>query len=540
MTKIASFICSYSLLAWFTFPGAPIAQASSLTLPSIWSDHATIQADSRVAVWGHAEPAVHVTVTFTDTTGKDLGHFTAVTGTTGKWSGVLLPLSAGTQGQVEVKTETGEKALVRDVLVGEVWLASGQSNMSYNISGKLFRPSNTEETAETEANCVVAEKEAGAVKPSIRIFQAMGNGVSEPLDDVRGKWIIATPDNVIQYSAVAWNFGVALNNELHKPVGLIISATGGTPVEAWMPTYAIKATAAGRSILARYDKSMSTYSPDAERANNAATDAWRKANPTPQLQEFNKASRPPVLFSPHAGLNPSMQYNALIHGLEPYTIKGVIWFQADGNEAHPLEYSELIQTMIQTWRSEWSAQLPFYYVEMNNMRDTPQTHPVQYNNLSLIREQQQGALSLPAVGVVASIDLGTMNAHFPNKKPVGERLANMALKEVYHQPGPTLVNSPQFKSFQIKGNTIRIHLDYTEGLRVHNGGDIKGFAIRGTNGDWEWANARFDGKDILLWNEHISNPAAARYAWAMFPIISIENEANLPLRPFRTDSDSPM
>jgi sialate O-acetylesterase len=538
--KTARIFCSVVVLAQAALSVAQVAHPAGLSLPSVWSDHAMVQADSRIAVWGHAGPGARVTVTFTDAASKDLGHFTATVDGTGKWSGQLPRLSAGTQGQVDVKASTGESTSVQDVLVGEVWLASGQSNMSYNISGTLFKPANAEEAAETQSNCEIAEKEAASADPPIRIFQSTGVGVPEPLEDVKGKWVLATADNVIQYSAVAWNFGVALHRALHEPVGLIISATGGTPVEAWMPMYAVQATQAGRAILARYDKSMAAYSPDAEKANAAALDAWRKANTTPELQEMNKASRPPVLFSPHAGQNPSRQYNALIHGLEPYTVKGVIWFQADGNEAHPFEYSELIQAMIKTWRSEWNAELPFYYVEMNNMRHQPQVDPVEFNNLSIIREQQQGALTLPKVGVVTAVDLGTVNAHFPNKKPVGERLANMALKEVYHQPGHPLVNSPQYRDYKIEGNKIRIHLDYADGLRVRSGGEIKGFAIRGRKGDWEWANASFDGTDILLWNAKISKPIAARYAWAMYPVISVENQAGLPLRPFRTDTYSAM
>jgi len=529
----------YRISIWMALAAfTTIARADDLSLPSIFSDHALLQAGKGIAIWGHAGAGAQVTVKFLDGNGASQGQFVATADAKGKWSGQLPAMKPGAAGQIEIDSDKGEKKIIQDVLVGEVWLASGQSNMSYNISGKIYPPVNADEAALTATNCQVAQKEAAAANPPIRIFEATGRGVPEPLDDVKGVWVLATADNVIDYSAVAWNFGVALQNALHEPIGLVISAVGGTPVETWMSMDTVKSTKAGQAILDRYNKAMLTYSREKEKANNAAWSAWRTANPTRELQDQNKQTRPPILFSPHAGGNPAMQYNALIHGLQPYTIKGVIWFQADGNQAHPYEYSELIQAMIKEWRAEWNDELPFYYVEMNNMRDKLQVNPVQSNDLSIIREQQEGALNLPKVGVVASIDLGTQNAHFPNKKPVGERLANLALKEVYNQPGLTLVNSPQYKNFQVEGNKVRVRFDYADGLRVRGGGDIKGFAVRGDKGDWVWANGSFDGTDILLWNDQVPSPTAVRYAWALFPLISIENKAGLPLRPFRTDKDS--
>jgi sialate O-acetylesterase len=225
----------------------------------------------------------------------------------------------------------------------------------------------------------------------------------------------------------------------------------------------------------------------------------------------------------------------MIHGLEPYTLRGILWFQADGNASHPAEYSELFQALIREWRADWHEQLPFYFVEMNNTHAVQQT-PVELNNLCLIREQQHGALQLPGVGMAAAIDLGNGNPHFPNKRAVGQRLAALALHNVYGQPGQP--NSPIFRSFKIEGNKVRLSFDDATGLRARAGGEVKGFAIRGASGDWVWAAGKIVGEQILVWSDAIPSPVAVRYAWAQNPIISIENAAGLPLYPFRTDRES--
>jgi sialate O-acetylesterase len=253
------------------------------------------------------------------------------------------------------------------------------------------------------------------------------------------------------------------------------------------------------------------------------------------LQAQNMKTKPKTPFSSTGSGVPGRLYNRMIYGLEPYTLRGIIWFQADGNNPFPAEYSDMFQALIKEWRVEWKEELPFYFVEMNNM-GIPQDKPVQGGPLPFIREQQHGALLLPGVGMVAAIDVGTTNAHFPNKKPVGERLAGLALRDCYGQPGP--VESPIFKSFAIEGNKVRLKFDHAEGLRVRGGGELKGFAIRGSTGAWVWATGRVDGQDIVVGSDAIPAPASVRYAWAWNPVTSVENGAGLPLFPFRTDTEN--
>jgi len=239
-------------------------------------------------------------------------------------------------------------------------------------------------------------------------------------------------------------------------------------------------------------------------------------------------------------LPPSRLYNAMISGLEPYTLKGFLWFQGDGNFGNPQEYGELVKTLIRAWRSHFHDDtLPFYYVEMQNYR-APQEKPVEPNPMSLIREAQQGALQLPNTDVAASLDQGInkpdYEAHFPNKKQLGERMAGLALNNIYGQPG--LVHSPAFKKHTIEGNKVRLQFDHADGLRIRGDAGLRGFAIKSAEGDWVWAQGKIEGEEIVLWSEQVAAPVAVRYAWAFNPLLSVENRAGLPLRPFRTDIGS--
>jgi sialate O-acetylesterase len=512
------------------------AQAE-IRLPAIISDHAMFQADKPVAIWGWAAPGAKVQVSFAGDQPLSTSNFTATADGAGKWSGQLPACKAGTAGKLAITTDHGEQKTVNDILVGEVWLAGGQSNMCYVVGGTYgVDLTNPDEVAQIKQNIVVAQKEASELRPPIRYFNVHLPGKDEPADDVKGSWVLTDPKNLLTFSAVAWNFGVALENKLHVPVGLVVSCIGGTPVESWMSKEMLDATSVGPSIEERASKRVAGVTPARLAKYQEDEKAWLAANPTPLLQSQNKSRRPDKPYT-LTDLQPVRLYNGMIHGLEPYTLRGVIWFQADGNMGRPFEYAELFQALIKGWRADWHDQLPFYFVEMNNMRDVPQTKPVQPNTLSIIREQQHAGLLLPGVDMAVTIDLGIKNPHFPNKKPVGERLAGLAFRDVYHQ-NVGQVDSPMFKTFTVEGNKIRLHFTNADGLRVRGGGDLLGFAIRGSTGDWVWATGQVEGQDIVVWNDQVPNPAAVRYAWAMNPVISVENGAGLPLSPFRTDPDS--
>jgi len=501
-----------------------------LRLPAVISDHAMIQAGKPVAVWGWAAPGAEVTVSFAAASGKT-EHITATTATDGRWSGQLPPVPDGTTGELEVRTKTEGPIKVADVLAGEVWLCGGQSNMSYLLTTKGRNPNETTGPEILEE----AQKNATEARGALRYFAVGSKKADDPLEDVQGKWFVAAPDNVGNCFALSWNFAVALNHKLHVPVGVIDSAIGGTAIEPWTPLPELQACPVGPVATRRYQQRLDGVAPEVKTKFETDLAAWTKRFPTPELQQQNLATKP-IPDGGNANV-PARLYNGMIHGLEPYTLKGFLWFQGDGNFGNPQEYGELVKTLIRARRAHWHDEtLAFYYVEMQNYHK-PQENPVEPNPMSLIREAQQGALELPNTDVAASLDQGidkpNYEAHFPNKKPLGERLAGLALNNLYGQPG--LVHSPAFKSYAVEGDKVRLKFDHAEGLRLRGDGGLKGFAIRAEDGDWVWAQGQIEGQEIVLWSDRVPKPGAVRYAWAFNPLLSVENKAGLPLRPFRTD-----
>jgi sialate O-acetylesterase len=455
----------------------------------------------------------------------------AKTAADGRWNCHLPAVPDGTAGELEVRTKSEPPIKVVDVLAGEVWLCSGQSNMSYLLTTKSRSPN---ETTGPEI-LAAAQRDATAAHGALRYFAVAGKYADCPLDDVQGKWIVATPETAGRCFALSWNFAVTLHERLHAPVGVINSAIGGTAIEPWTPRPELEACPVGPSTIRRYQARLDNLGPEIKSKFAADLAAWTQRYPTLELQQQHLATKP-VLAEGNPNM-PSRLYNGMIHGLEPYPLKGFLWFQGDGNFGNPQEYGELVKTLIRAWRSHWHDDtLPFYYVEMQNYT-RPQQKPVEPNPMSLIREAQQAALQLPNTGVAASLDQGidkpNYEAHFPNKKPLGERLAGLALNNLYGQPGP--VRSPQFKKWVIEGSKVRLQFDYADGLRLRGSAGLRGFAIRSADGDWAWAQGKIEGQEIVLWSDAVSTPAAVRYAWAFNPLLSVENGAGLPLRPFRTD-----
>ena len=504
----------------------------ALRLPAVFSDHAMIQAGKPVTVWGWATPGDEVSVSVLSTDVMEL--ITAKTAADGRWSAQLSPVPDGTAGEIEVRTKTEGPIKVADVLAGEVWLCSGQSNMSYLLT---TTGRNANETTGPE---ILAEAQANAAeaKGALRYFAVRGRKSDAPLDDVEGKWIVATPDTAGGCFSLSWNFAVALNKKLHVPVGVINSAIGGTAIEPWTPRPELEACPAGPATIARYKTKLDNASAEAKAKYETDLATWTQRFPTAELQQQNLATKP-VRDGGNNNM-PSRLYNAMIAGLEPCTLKGFLWFQGDGNFGNPQEYGELVKTLIRAWRAHFHDDtLPFYYVEMQNYH-APQEKPVEPNPMSLIREAQQGALQLANTDVAASLDQGidkpNYEAHFPNKKQLGERMAGLALNNLYGQPG--LVHSPAFKKHIVEGSKVRLQFDHADGLRLCGNAGPLGFAIKSADGDWVWAQGKIEEQEIVLWSDQVSAPVAVRYAWAFNPLLSVENSAGLPLRPFRTDMGS--
>jgi sialate O-acetylesterase len=506
-------------------PGAFAREASGqdgLWLPRLLSDHMVLQSGRPAALWGRAAPRSPVSVTFLPDKGGPEVSLKTVADDNGRWSGRLPALNAGTRGVLHIMGD-GNERVIQDVLAGEVWLGAGQSNMGFSM-GAANVPKEIQ-----EAEKRYADREF----PAIRLFNVAREGEDAPRDDVNGEWVVISSENARHFPAVAWYFAQTLHEELNRPVGMIVSSIGGTPIESWLPADTIAETSMAKAIHARHLKALQgweTRMPDYE--NKLAS--WKEKYPTVQLQHKHNASKPREPYNPKDKGAPSHLYNAMLHGLAPYTISGIIWYQGENNSARPGEYAELVRAFISRLRKNWGEELPFYYVEIANFK-APQREPVE-GGFAFIREAQAGALLLPKTGVATAVDLGLADeAHYPNKKPLGQRLAGMALADVYHVTSGDS-RSPELAGFKIEGNSVRLRFKHAGGLRLR-GDSLKGFAIRGDAGAWMWAEGRIEGGEIVVWNKAIPSPVAVRYGWADNPVLSIENSRGLPLRPFRTDSD---
>ncbi|XHR31250.1 MAG: sialate O-acetylesterase [Chthoniobacteraceae bacterium] len=508
-------VAAFSLLA------ACAAQAE-LKLPALFGDHMVLQSGQPVACWGWANPGEKIRVAFTDPAGKQLAQAQAVAANgEGRWSLQLPPLPQGSVGKLTIQTDHGETKTIDDVLPGEVWLASGQSNMTRKVGTADF----PKEVA------VLARTEAAEARGSIRFFTVVQGGADAPRNETPGKWVVVTPETVVNCSAVAWNFAAKLNRDLKAPVGIILSGYGGTPVESWVPEEALDATLASMPVWKRHANLLASY-PEAKAKYDQTFAAWEATNPTPELQKQNAETKPRAPYCETDSRAPVRLFNGMIYGLAPYTLQGVLWYQGEENSSRSQEYGELIQALIKSWRGFWGTELPFYYVELANTHK-PQQKPSE-DGWGFIREAQQAALKLPKTAVATAVDLGNGEIHPWNKKPVGERLAAIALSDVYGKAIPS--RSPQFTSFEIQGSVIRVKFDHAEGLRARGDGSVAGFAITGNGTDWKWADAKIVGESVEVSSKEIPSPTAVRYGWASNPVLSLENQYGLPLRPFRTDS----
>lgn len=500
--KIPNPLC---LLFSLVIASATSCQAG-IWLPNIFGDHMVLQAEKPIAVWGKANAGESVTVELLDAGGAVLASASPVTAAADKtWSVVLPEVAAGLSGSLRITgSESGERILT-DVLTGEVWLCSGQSNMRWTVA----KSANAEEEI------------AAADHPEIRLFLVDLNPASAPSGNLPGKWVVCSPETVGDFSGAGYFFGRDLHKALGIPVGLICSAVGGTPIQAWTPLEAMEAHPATTHLQ---DNFVAYYEQPPEKR--------RKARGTSIYGAKNE----------HA---PAHLYNGMIHPLIPLALRGIAWCQGEANSKPgggawdgPEVYRAHFPMMIEAWRKAWAdPNLPFFYVELASYRD-PQKTPVsaeEEHHWGPIREAQAVALDLPNVFPVSTIDLGEAgDIHYKNKQMVGQRLSRAALGAVYDKAeAPSL--SPRHASHAVEGNKIRIRLHDADGLKTDDGKPPASFAIRGADTDWRWAETAIDGTDILAWHPDITAPVAVRHAWASNPDVNVYNAAGLPLMPFRTD-----
>jgi len=504
--KMRSWICHFVFAAVIAFVSYE-AQAD-VRLPSIFGSNMVLQADMPIKIWGWADPGEQVTVTV----GQKRA--TAKAACCGKWMVTIEPLKAG--GPIEVIVEGKNKIKFTNVLIGEVWICSGQSNMAWPVT-RALNP----------------EKEiASANFPKIRLFTVTRAVALEPQSDCQGKWVVCSPETVPSFSAVAYFFGRKLHQELGVPVGLIHTSWGGTPAEAWTSREKLESIPQLLPILERWDTLLKTYPKQLANYRIRLAD-WQKA-----AAEAKKAGkkppakpRPPHDPAKHPHLAAGL-FNAMIAPLIPYTIRGAIWYQGESNVARAYQYRTLFPAMIEDWRERWGqGDFPFIYVQLA---------PFRYGRFdpaacAELREAQLLTLKLPNTGMAVTMDIGNpKDIHPKNKQDVGKRLALWALALAYGKD--VVYSGPLYDSMKIESDKIRITFKHVDGGLVAKGGELTYFEIAGPDRKFVPAKAVIDGDTIVVSSPQVKQPVAVRYAWRDDAEPNLFNKAGLPASPFRTDN----
>lgn len=478
----------------------------AVSLPAIFGDHMVLQRGQANPVWGKASPGETITVRI------DGQEHRATVGKDGRWRVELDAMPAGGPHVLEV---SGRETLqFEDVLVGEVWLCSGQSNMQWAVSN----------SGEADLEIV------SAGEPSIRLITVPNKGSQEPLDDFKGKWAVCSPDSVAGFSAVGYHFGRRLHQVLGVPVGLVNNAWGGSAAEAWVPREVLERHERYAPYLAASDAKAAAHTDEIQARNEARFKAWQEGG--------RKGKRPPWPNDPRYGQHrPANLYNGVLHPVLGYGIRGVIWYQGETNVGRAADYNHLFSLMIGTWREHWGqGDFPFFWVQLADFhkeRDLPAD-----SGWARLREAQTATLSLPNTGQAVIIDAGEgRDIHPRDKRVVGDRLARHALAKTY---GVKIASeSPRFASMEIKDGAARLAFDHVSngGLYAFDVAELKGFAVAGADRQFKWAEAKIQGRDkVVVSHPDIPEPVAVRYGWADNPVLNLYDRNGLPVTPFRTDS----
>ena len=518
-----SLLTVLSLGATFASPAA-----AELTLPNIFGDHMVLQQEMEVPVFGQADAGQEVSVTFggqtKSATANDDGRFVVrLDKLTASFDPQTLTVKAGDQ----TKEYT-------DVLVGEVWVCSGQSNMEWAVQ-----------------NAVEAEIELlAANRPNIRLIEISSVTAAEPQDNVPGSWTPCTPDSVADFTAVGYFYGKTLQDILNVPIGLIDTTWGGTRAEAWTPPEALAKVDELQVLTDAWAEKQQRYSPEAaKKAYAKSLDAWKakwatykKAAAAGKLPPGTPGPRKPQLQSEpnldrHA---PSRLWNAMVSGMVPYGIRGAIWYQGESNSNRSKQYRTLIKTMITGWRDAWAqGDFPFYQVQLANFKEKTD-QPGESGWAELREAQDYAAETLPNAGKAVITDIGAAkDIHPKDKQNVAKRLARLALADVY---GYSITREgPQFDSATFENGVAKVKFTglgqggYT-GLTTYYREPLTGFTIAGEDKTFKKAKAKIMGDTVIVSHPDVKQPVAVRYNWADNPSGTLQNRAGLPAEPFRTDS----
>jgi len=489
----------------------PAARAD-IRLPAVIGDNMVLQAGDTVSIWGWADTGEEISV-------KVSWHkteWTVQADNAGRWTFKMTAPDVG--GPYEMTLKGKNTIAIKNILVGEVWVCSGQSNMQMSVR--------------SSAN---ADQEIAAANyPKIRLFSVERKVAETPQEDCKGQWVECSPQTVGDFSAAAYFFGRELHKQLNVPVGLIHTSWGGTPAEAWTSPSMLERNPVFEPIAKRYKDAVAVY-PKAMEEFKQKLEQWKKDAEKAKADLTQVPPRPGEPFGPGNPNSPCGLYNAMIAPLTPYTICGAIWYQGESNAGRAYQYRELFPAMIKSWWEAWrQGQFPFLFVQLANFQAVKE-EPGD-SNWAELREAQLMALALPSAGMAVAIDIGdAVDIHPKNKQDVGKRLALWALAKTYGVKTP--YSGPIYRDMETKGNKIVLRFDHTNGgLVTKDGAPLKGFAIAATDRKFVWADAKVEGDTVVVSSDKVAEPVAVRYAWADNPICNLYNKAGLPASPFRTDA----
>jgi sialate O-acetylesterase len=485
--------------------------SADVRLPNIISDNMVLQQGKAIPIWGWADANESVTVTGSWGSGK----WVTTADQDGKW---MVRIDTGKTGGPYEMTVSGKNPItIKNILVGEVWVCSGQSNMEFTVKQAK---NSAEEIA--EANNY----------PQIRQFLVGRKVIYTPMYNCNGKWQICSSQTAGNFTAAGYFFGRELTKQLNVPVGLINTSWGGTPAESWMSREYLEKDPNFQPILKKFEAT----SADINELKKKYREEMQKYDAiVPKLRAEGKPlpPRPEEPIGPGHAYSPMGLYNGMIVPILPYGIRGAIWYQGESNAWRAYQYRTLFPAMIKNWRDAWhQGDFPFLFVQLANYMQ-PEPQPVE-SDWAELREAQLMTLSVPNTGMAVTIDIGEPDIHPKNKQDVGKRLALWALAKTY---GKNIVYSgPIYKSMKVDGNKAVLAFDNIGGGLVAKGDSLKGFAIAGADKKFVWADANIEGDTIVVSSDKVAAPASVRYAWEKNPVCNLYNKEGLPATPFRTDT----
>jgi sialate O-acetylesterase len=476
---------------------AAVPAEAGVKLPALFSDNMVLQQGMKLPVWGWAPPGAAVTVGVAGQTVK------ATADKDGAWRVVLEPLKPGPA--LEMTVASGSQTVrLKNVLVGEVWICGGQSNMTYAVA-------TTGETAQ-------------AKYPDIRLFDVPQIPADAPVQDVKAAWAPCSPQTAAQFSAVGYFFGRMIHKDLNVPVGLIHSALGATEAESWMDRKVLEADPQFKPIFDFWVGQMKEHEGNVAGAA-ARRAAWEKDAAKAKAEGKPLPPEPAGIPFDWGARAPGRLYNGMIVPLIPYGIRGVIWYQGESNYVGAL-YRQEFAALVGSWRKSWGeGDFPFLFVQLANYGEPW--------NFAVTRQAQLESLAIPHTGMAVAIDIGEpRNIHPGNKQEVGRRLALIAEATVYGKKD-VAYSGPICDGMMVEGDLVRLKFQYVDGgLVAKDGPALRGFTVVGTDGKFVGAEARIDGDTVVVKCDKVKAPTRVRYAWADNPECNLYNKAGLPASPF--------